>query len=293
MVKFRIIPWIEVKGSNLVKGINMEGLRVLGTPYKFSDFYSENGADELIYYDVVASLYGRKSILDIISKTASKTFIPITVSGGIRNVDDIKKVLGAGADRVSINSAAIKNPNLISKSAEVFGSSTICINIQTMKDKNGKYYCYYNHGRELTNIEAKDWAKIIEKKGAGEIILSSIDREGSFEGIDIDLLKTIRNLVKIPVIVHGGCNGPENIFEAYNKTKFEGVAISGLFHYHLVKKFKKELIKDLNKKNKNIQEGNIEYLLKKDGAYSFIYDKTYSIVDFKNFLKKKDMNIRI
>ena len=273
MVKFRIIPWIEVKGSNLVKGINMEGLRVLGTPYKFSDFYSENGADELIYYDVVASLYGRKSILDIISKTASKTFIPITVSGGIRNVDDIKKVLGAGADRV--------------------GSSTICINIQTMKDKNGKYYCYYNHGRELTNIEAKDWAKIIEKKGAGEIILSSIDREGSFEGIDIDLLKTIRNLVKIPVIMHGGCNGPENIFEAYSKTKFEGVAISGLFHYHLVKKFKKELIKDLNKKNKNIQEGNIEYLLKKDGAYSYIYDKTYSIVDFKNFLKKKDMNIRI
>ncbi len=226
MVKFRVIPWIEVKGPNLVKGINMEGLRVLGTPYRFSDFYSKNGADELIYYDVVASLYGRNSILDIISKTAKKTFIPITVCGGIRNVLDIKKVLAAGADRVCINSGAIKNPDFISNAAEVFGSSTICVNIQTLRDKRGRYYCYYNHGRELTDIEVESWAKIVEKKGAGEIILSSIDKEGSFEGIDVDLLKKVRKSIKIPLIIHGGCNSPINVYESLKKTRFDGIAFA-------------------------------------------------------------------
>ena len=293
MVKFRVIPWIEVKGSNLIKGINMEGLRVLGAPYRYSKFYSENGADELIYYDVVASLYGRKSILDIISKTAEKTFIPITVCGGIRTLDDIKKILGAGADRVCLNSAAIQNPSLISKSAEVFGSSTICINIQTTKDKKGNYFCYYNHGRELTNINVKDWAKKVEKKGAGEIILSSIDKEGSFEGIDIDLLKTIRDIVEIPVIIHGGCNGPKNIIDAFNKIKFEGVAVASLFHYHLLKKFKQEILKDFRTKDKNISEGNTEYLLNKNSVYNYIYENTLSVADFKNFLRKKNMNVRI
>jgi len=293
MVKFRVIPWIEVKGPNLVKGINMEGLRVLGTPYKFSNFYSNNGADELIYYDVVASLYGRKSILDIISKTAEKTFVPITVCGGIRNIEDIKKVLGAGADRVCINSAAIKNSNFISKSAEIFGSSTICINIQTQKDNTGNYYCYYNHGREQSNIEVKKWAIIAESKGAGEIILSSIDREGSFEGIDIELLKQIRALVKIPIIIHGGCNGPKNIVDAYESIKFEGVAVASLFHYHLVKKFKTYEKNNLSAINKNLLEGNFEYLLRNRSIYGYLYKDTFSIYEFKKFLKKKNMNIRI
>ena len=291
MVKFRIIPWIEVKGSNLVKGINMEGLRVLGTPSKYSNFYSFNGADELIYYDVVASLYGRNSILDIISKTAEKTFIPITVCGGIRTIIDIKKVLKAGADRVCINSAAIQNPDFISKAAEVFGSSTICINIQTLKNNDGNYYCYYNHGRELTNISVEEWAQRVEYKGAGEIIISSIDREGTFKGIDHELVKRIKKKIKIPLIVHGGCNGPQDVSNIYSKVKFEGISISSLFHYHLTKKFKKELIKDL-KKQKNLSEGNIEYLINNKGVYSYLYPNTYSIKQFKRDLIKKNIKVR-
>ena len=292
MVKFRVIPWIEVKGSNLIKGINMEGLRVLGTPYKYSKFYSENGADELIYYDVVASLYGRNSILDIISQTSEQTFIPITVCGGIRSILDIKKVLKAGADRVCINSAAIKNPNFIAKAAEVFGSSTICVNIQTLRDKKGKYFCYYNHGRELTNIRVEDWVKLIEKKGAGEIVLSSIDREGTFQGIDKELILKIKKLIRIPLIVHGGCKGPLDIHEIFKKINFNGVAVASLFHYHLIKKFKKEIIKNF-KSQKIKSEGNIEYLMQNKSVYSYLYKNTFSIKNFKKILINKKINTRI
>ena len=291
MVKFRIIPWLEVKGANLVKGINMEGLRVLGTPSKYSNFYNENGADELVYYDVVASLYGRNSILDLISKSSENSFIPITVCGGIRNIDDIRKVLKAGADRVCINSAAIQNPDFISKAAEVFGSSTICVNIQTLKNSKGNYFCYFNHGRELTNIKVENWASIVEKKGAGEIIISSIDREGTFQGIDNNLLRKIKKKIKIPVVVHGGCKGPNDVYESLKKCDFQGIAIASLFHYHLIKKFKKELLKDF-KKQKNISEGNIEYLARKNSVYSYLYKNTFSVKDFKNELKRRKIDIR-
>jgi len=292
MVKFRVIPWIEVKGSNLVKGINMEGLRVLGTPYKYSNFYSQNGADELIYYDVVASLYGRNSILDIISKTAEQTFIPITVCGGIRSISDIKQILKAGADRVCINSAAIQNPDFIAKAAEVFGSSTICVNIQTLRDNKGRYFCYYNHGRELTNIKVENWVKLVEKKGAGEIVLSSIDREGTFQGVDKSLISRVKNLIKIPLIAHGGCNGPTDIFQTLKKTNFDGVAVASLFHYHLTKKFKKEIINDF-KNQKKITEGNIEYLMQSKSVYSYLYKNTYSIKDFKKSLINQKIDTRI
>ena len=288
MVKFRIIPWLEIKGPNLIKGINMEGLRVLGDPNEFSNYYSGNGADEIIYHDVVASLYGRNSLLDTISSTAKKTFIPLTVSGGIRSIHDIQKVLEVGADRVCINSAAIKNINFVSKSAEIFGSSTICINIQTMKSSSGEYYCYYNNGRELTSIKVKDWVKIVEEKGAGEIILTSIDREGTFEGFDEELINKISQLVSIPIIIHGGCDGPNKLAKIIKKNKISGIAASSVFHYNYLKKYQKK------RSEKNLsKEGNLEFLLNKNSIYHYDYDKIFSILEFKKTLKLNKINIRL
>ena len=177
MKNIRIIPRLDIKGSSLVKGIHLEGLRVLGKPHEFAKFYYENGADELIYMDVVASLYERNSLNDIIEKTARETFIPLTIGGGLRTIDDITSVLRCGADKVSLNTAAIKNPNMISEAAHKFGSSTICAAIELIYDGKGDYFAYTDNGREYTGIEAVEWAREVQRLGAGEIVLTSVDKE--------------------------------------------------------------------------------------------------------------------
>ena len=284
----RIIPWLEIKGKNLIKGINMEGLRVLGAPEDFANYYGKNNADEIIYHDVVASLYGRNSLLETISRTAENIFLPLTVSGGIRSISDIKKILKAGADRVAINSAAIKNIDFVSKCVEIFGSSTICVNIQTLKDKSGKYYCYYNNGRELTNIDVFQWVKTIERKGAGEIILSSIEKDGTFEGFDDELVTKISKIVGIPLIVHGGCGKPEHIIEVYNnnKEKIAGFALSSILHYDFVKLGNKKISK------KKKEEGNFEFISNRNSVYSYNYNTTISLFDLKKLLKQRGLPVR-
>ena len=188
--KSRIIPKLDIKGDSLVKGVNLEGLRVLGRPEIFAKLYYEAGADELYYLDVVASLYGQNTLYEIITKTAKNIFIPLTVGGGIRTVKEIKKILSLGADKVSINSAAIKNPDFISQATEIFGSSTICVLMEVLK-KNGKYFAFTENGRNFTGKLALDWAREVEKRGAGEIILTSIDYEGMGLGFDLELLNLI------------------------------------------------------------------------------------------------------
>ena len=175
----RVIPRLDIKGPNLVKGIHLEGLRVLGKPEQFARYYYETGADELIYMDIVASLYNRNSLHDIISKTAREIFIPLTVGGGLRTVEDIRNVLKAGADKVSLNTAAIKNPQIIAEASRKFGSSTILISIEAIKQPDGRYLAYTDNGREYTGMEVLDWAKRVETLGAGEIMLTSVDREGT------------------------------------------------------------------------------------------------------------------
>src|SRR3989338_7010492 len=187
----RIIPRLDVKGPNLVKGIHLEGLRVLGRPEEFAAQYYLEGADELMYMDVVASLYNRNSLHDIIAKAAKKIFIPLTVGGGLRTIEDIRGVLRAGADKVSLNTAAIKNPEIISEASRKFGSSTIVISIEAIRQPDGRYLAYTDNGREYTGVEVLEWAKRVETLGAGEIMLTSVDKEGTGSGYDIELTRMV------------------------------------------------------------------------------------------------------
>lgn len=234
----RLIPRLDIKGPNLVKGIHLEGLRVLGDPELFAKYYYENGADELFYMDVVASLYERNSLTDMISKIANDVFIPITVGGGIRTLEDIKKALDGGADKISLNTAAIRNPSLIEKAAHRFGSSTIVVAIEAIKQSDGSYRCFVDNGRESTEFEVLQWAKRVEQLGAGELVITSVDREGTGEGFDVPLVKTLSELVKIPVVAHGGAGSVDDIVKLIEETKVNGVAVASIFHYDVIGKMK-------------------------------------------------------
>ena len=183
----RVIPRLDIKGPNLVKGIHLEGLRVLGRPEQFAQFYYEHGADELIYMDVVASLYGRSSLGAIIEATAKRVFVPLTVGGGIRTVDDIQAVLRLGADKVAINTAAVRNPDFVRDAARRFGSSTIVVSIEAMRRGPGVYEAYTDNGREKTGVDAIEWATRAVELGAGELLVTSMDRDGTRQGFDLEL----------------------------------------------------------------------------------------------------------
>ncbi len=248
----RIIPRLDIKGPNLVKGIHLEGLRVLGNPEKFARYYYENGADELIYIDVVASLYNRNSLHEIISKSAREIFIPLTVGGGLRTINDIKEVLRCGADKVAINTAAVKNPALIKEASLKFGSSTIVITIEAIKSDDGKYYAYTDNGRECTGIEVLGWAKKAEELGAGEILLTSVDREGTGSGYDIELIKMVAEAVSIPVIASGGPGKPEDIVDVVKKGGADAAAAASILHYGYITS------SDFSIEKNN--EGNLEFI---------------------------------
>lgn len=253
MLNVRIIPRLDIKGPNLVKGIHLEGLRVLGKPESFARYYYEAGADELFFQDTVASLYDRNSLHDIITKTAQEIFIPLTVGGGLRSLEDIRNVLRAGADKVAINTAAIKNPGFIKEAAKKFGSSTIVIAIEAIKENDGKYYAFSDNGRESSGLEVIEWAKKIEEYGAGEILITSVDREGTGEGFDLELIKMVSKAVDIPVIAHGGAKDPQDVVRAVKNAKADAVAIASIFHYSILKEVQ-------NDKSDFKVEGNISFL---------------------------------
>jgi len=232
----RLIPRLDIKGPNVVKGIHLEGLRVLGRPEEFARYYYETGADELIYIDIVASLYNRNSLLSIISKAAREIFIPLTVGGGLRTIDDIRNALKAGADKVSLNTIAINNPRILKEAVREFGSSTIVVSIEAMKQPDGRYLAYTNNGREYTGLEVIKWAKQAQALGAGEILLTSIDREGTGRGFDLDLTKLVSNSVSIPVIAHGGAGNPEDIVRVIKEADADAVALASMLHYEFLEK---------------------------------------------------------
>ena len=234
-MNIRLIPRLDIKGPNLVKGIQMEGLRILGKPEVFARSYYEKGADELIYMDIVASLYGRNSLLEIISKTSKEIFIPLTVSGGLRTVGDVRNVLNAGADKVALNTAAINNPELIKDLSMRFGSSTIVISIEAKKNGDS-YEAYTDNGREKTGKEAIKWAAQAVELGAGEILVTSIDRDGTGKGFDLDLIKAISSSVRVPVIACGGAGKEEHAYEVAKYSNANGIAIASMFHYDLISK---------------------------------------------------------
>lgn len=253
MNNIRIIPRLDIKGPNLVKGIHLEGLRVLGKPETFAKYYYENGADELFFQDTVASLYDRNSLHDIISRTAKEIFIPLTVGGGLRTIDDIRDVLRAGADKVAINTAAVKNPNFIREASLKFGASTIVVAIEAIKNTDGKYLAFTDNGREYTGIEVVAWARKAEELGAGEIVITSVDREGTGEGFDMELLRSIGEAVSVPVIAHGGASDPENIIQAIRYGKVDAVSLASILHYSVMQSFG-------NDSSDYKEEGNISFL---------------------------------
>ncbi len=277
----RIIPRLDIKGPNLVKGVHLEGLRVLGKPESFAKFYYEQGADELFYQDVVASLYGRNSLEDIISRTAKEIFIPLTVGGGIRNIDDISRILHAGADKVSINTSAIGNSELISSASKVFGASTIVISIEAIKQPDGSYIAFTDNGRNATGKEVVAWAKEVEQLGAGEISLTCVDHEGAGKGFDLALLKSVINAVRIPVVAHGGAGNKQHVLDLTNELPVSGVAISSLFHY------------DYILHNRHIEgyeeEGNVDFL-KSNRVLTNI--ESVSVAELKSFLIEHNVPCR-
>lgn len=278
----RIIPRLDIKGPNLVKGIHLEGLRVMGKPEQFARYYYDCGADELLYMDVVASLYNRNSLHDIITRTAQEIFIPITVGGGLRTIEDITSVLRAGADKVSLNTAAIKNPEIIREASRKFGSSTIVISIEAIKQPDGRYLAYTDNGREFTGIEVLEWAKKVEALGAGEILLTSVDREGTGQGYDLGLTKMVSEAVTIPVIACGGCGSLNDIKGVIESGHADAVALASVLHY--------EYIKRLPLPNDTFRdEGNIEYL---QSGRDFSKIKPLSLREIKSHLYREAIACR-
>ncbi len=281
MNKIRVIPRLDIKGPNVVKGIHLEGLRVLGKPEDYARFYYENGADELFFQDTVASLYDRNSLHDIISKTAKEIFIPLTVGGGLRTISDIKSVLRAGADKVAINTAAIKNPEFIREAALSFGSSTIVVSIETIKQTDGRYLAYTDNGREDTGVEVLAWARRAEELGAGELVITSVDKEGTGEGFDLALIELIAKAVSIPVIAHGGCGSAADVVKAIEKGA-DAVAVASVLHY--------DYITHQKKNDEFKEEGNTSFL-KSGRAYGKITPCT--LADIKSEMKNAGLPVRI
>ena len=231
MSNLRIIPRLDIKGKNLIKGIRLEGLRVMGDPHEFGLRYYQAGADELIYMDVVASLYGRNNLSDIISRAADQVFIPITVGGGIRSVDDVRHILRSGADKVAINTAAITRPELISEVARRFGSQAMVLSIEAKQVAPGKWEAYTDNGRERTGLDVIEWARRGAAMGAGELLLTAVDREGTRKGFDIDLIQQVRDALTIPVIASGGMGSAEHFLEAAQVGGADAIAMADVLHY--------------------------------------------------------------
>ena len=283
MANVRIIPRLDIKGPNLVKGIHLEGLRVLGKPERFARYYYEAGADELIYLDVVASLYGRNSLLPIIEKTSREIFIPLCVGGGLRTVDDIREVLRAGADKVSINTEAIKRPELIREAALAFGSSTIVVSIEAIRRKDGSYEAYTDYGREHSSIDPFQWAARAVELGAGELIVTSIDREGTGRGYDLELTRRIAEAVPVPVIASGGAGTIQQISDVVCEGRADAVSMASMLHYNVVR--------HANQWTDEFKgEGNVDFLNRGGGGRSRIQDCT--LLDIKTHLSRSGVNCR-
>ena len=228
----RLIARLDIKGANLIKGIHLEGLRVVGDPQIHAAKYYQDGADEIIYMDTVASLYGRNNLVDVVSRATEHVFVPITVGGGIRSVEDARTLLRAGADKLAINTAAIKDPKLISQLSDVWGSSTIVLSIEAKKTGDNKWEAYTDNGRERTGLDVAQWAETGAKLGAGEIFVTSVDQEGTRKGFDCELVAEITKRVEIPVIASGGFGSLDHLSQLVKTSKPTGVAIADSLHYN-------------------------------------------------------------
>lgn len=227
----RIISRLDIKGPNLIKGVHLEGLRVVGNPNEFAYNYYEEGADELIFMDAVASLYGRNQLREIIEQATENIFVPLTVGGGIRNVSDAAAVLRSGADKVAVNTAAVTNPSLLVELAENFGSQSLVLSVEAKKISHGNWEILTDGGRERTGIMVEDWVVKAAQNGVGEILVTSVDQEGTMRGFDVDLVKRVTQLVDIPVIASGGMGSAKDFVDVVRLGGADAVAAARVLHY--------------------------------------------------------------
>lgn len=232
MRPIRLIARLDIKAPNLIKGVHLEGLRVLGDPNEYARRYYEAGVDEIICMDVVASLYERNSLACIVERATRDVFIPITVGGGVRSITDVKELLRAGADKVAINTAAVRRPELISELARTFGSQCVVLSIEAKQIAPRRWEAYTDNGREHTGMDVVEWARRGAELGAGEIMVTSVDREGTRKGFDVDLIRAVTDAVEIPVIACGGMGAFEHLMEAVRIGNADAVAMADILHYN-------------------------------------------------------------
>ena len=231
MLAKRIIPCLDVRDGKVVKGVNFVGIKEVGDPVECAIEYDKQGADEICFLDITATHEGRKTMTDVVRKTAQHVFVPLTVGGGIRTVEDFREILRAGADKVSVNSAAVKNPQLIADAARIFGSQCVVAAIDARRDEKGVFRVVVHGGRKDTGLDAVKWAKKCQELGAGEILLTSMDTDGCRDGFDLELTKAICSQVTIPVIASGGCGKLEHFSEVFQKTGADAALAASLFHF--------------------------------------------------------------
>lgn len=227
----RLIARLDIKGPNLIKGVHLEGLRVIGSPNEYAKKYYTQGIDEIIYIDCVASLYGRNHLGDIVREAANDIFVPLTVGGGVRSVSDAKELLRAGADKIAVNTAAVARPELISEIASQFGNQCMVLSVQAKQLENNKWEVFTDNGRESTGLDVIEWVKKGISLGAGEILLTSIDREGTRKGFDIELIRSVTSNTSVPVIASGGMGNIQHLIDVVSETETDGVAMADILHY--------------------------------------------------------------
>jgi cyclase len=227
----RLIARLDIKGPNLIKGIHLEGLRVMGDPRAHAQRYYAAGADELVYMDAVATLYGRNSLHDIVRRTAEEVFIPLTVGGGVRSVADVDGLLRAGADKVAVNSAAVARPELIEQIASRFGSQCMVLSVEAKSQGPGRWEAYTDNGRERTGRDVVEWVQEAVERGAGEVLLTSVDKEGTRKGFDIALTRAVSDAVPVPVIASGGMGGVQHLVDVVQQGHADAVAMADVLHY--------------------------------------------------------------
>jgi len=234
MLAKRIIPCLDVDKGRVVKGVNFVNIKDAGDPVELAKFYNSEGADELVFLDITASCENRETMLNVVREVAKQVFIPFTVGGGIRSIKDIRNILLAGADKISLNTSAVNNPELITKASNTFGSQCIVLAIDAKKEKD-RWKVFTNGGRTATDLDAISWAKKATEKGAGEILLTSMDKDGTKNGYDIELTKQISKAVSVPVIASGGAGKIEDFLEVFKKGKADAALVASLFHFGQLK----------------------------------------------------------
>ena len=273
----RIIPILDIKNGLLIKGINLEGLRILGKAKNFANYYYENGADEICYIDNVATVYGTNNLSKFVTETAKDVFIPLSVGGGIRSINDVEKMLLAGADKICINSAVIENIEFLKKASRIFGSANITVIIQSVKIEK-KYYTSRSNGRDLSKINPLDWAKKVQDSGAGEIIITSVNNEGLKKGFDLELISKLSKKISIPIIAHGGGGSFQDIYKVIKNTNISGVGLASFLHYDSLNYFPRFKPKI----------GNTEFL----NNFSKSKKRRNMILEIKKYLKSKRIKVR-